>query len=245
MVLALGGQHHDFWMTILDYEKASDFIIHDMTDCARGVMIEVGFSFGTQKQYFLVWNSEKQPVNNWEEMNIPSLLPTAHIEQVRLSEKENMRQVLTEKIVKRTLSDSRPFECGLEKFPAKKSGRKTAFVYSNEPRVFNFLDEALRKRNVDNIEEDESKEELRICKIQQVLNAADLVIIDLSDRDLNSFIVLGMAKALEKNILPITFNRYGKGAFPWAKDTVKYRLKNLSGDLDEAIATFLAYSTDN
>ncbi len=238
--LPMGGSH-DFWSNILAYERGCRFVIHDMTNWARGVMVEMGFSLGARRQYFLVWNVVKQPVKSWDEMKIPPLLPVAHIEQIDITDREATRKVVAEKIVDRALSGDRLFDCSSCELLPKKSWIRAAYVYAKEPRVAEVVGDALSKRGILSIAEDESKKELRICRICEVVNVADSVIVQVADNDPGSFIVLGIAKAMEKQTLPITLGRYDNRAFVWAKDTVKFKLKTLAHDLEDAIATFLAY----
>ncbi len=239
--LPMAKPHHDFWSNILDFEKQCAFVIHDMTDCARGVMVEIGFSFGARRPHFLIWNAAKRPVNEWGEMNIPGLLPTTHIEQIDLTDGNAARRALLDKILDPALSDERPFDCSsCEPLDSRLTGR-VAYVYAKEPGLLRFVEKTLRLREVQSVAEEESSHELRICRICQVLAAAGSVIVQLADEDPNGFIVLGMAKAMQKPTFPVTFERFGKRAFAWAQDVVKFKLKTLEQDLDDPLATFLAY----
>ncbi len=67
-----------------------------MTDFARGVMIELGFSVGVKKQFYLIWNTQKIPITNYK---LPELLPVSHIEAINIKNKAETRNKLRDKII--------------------------------------------------------------------------------------------------------------------------------------------------
>jgi hypothetical protein len=237
----LGGKDHDFWQTILDYEKECKFVLHDLTDCARGVMVEIGFSFGAKQQYFLVYNQAKDPKSSLDKIRKPSLLPVAQIEQIDIRNLPSARLLIREKIVERAFSDDRPIACSTCNILQKREGVRSAYIYSREPTLTKCLEKALRDRSISRIPEAESEKELRICRICQVMNLADFVLIQLADEDPDGFIVLGMAKAMKKKTLLLSLDKYGANEFAWAKDSQRFQLKTVKDDLEEPLATFFNY----
>jgi hypothetical protein len=236
------GENRSFWQTILDYEKKCKFVLHDITDCARGVMVEIGFSFGAKRRFFLIYNQAKNPALRLDAIRKPNLLPVTQIEQIDIEDIQTARRVLREKIIDRVLADDQRFVCSLCKNLQKNTNIKSAYIYSKEPTLVKCVDKALRERSIKRILEEESKEELRICKICQVMKVADFVIIHLSEEDPDGFIVLGMAKAMQKKkTLPLTLDKYGDNAFAWAQESQRFQLKSVNEDLDQPLATFFNY----
>jgi nucleoside 2-deoxyribosyltransferase len=229
----------DFWETILAYEKSCDFVLHDVTGCARGVMVELGFSFATRKQYFLVWNNKKCRVRHWKEMDMPSLLSVANVEQVDLSHPQAAREMLDEKIALRVGQGHTANDCA-ECQPIPKDPRsKGAFVYARSHQLSSFLDRCFQGERIRRITEEQSQQELRLCRICQVLRVADLAFIQLDDDDPDSFIVLGMAKAQKKKTLLLTLDRYNKNDFPWATDAIRFRIPDIDNQLGVPVSTFI------
>jgi hypothetical protein len=238
---SLGGKDHDFWRTILDYEKECKFVLHDLTDCARGVMVEIGFSFGAKQQYFLMYNQAKHPELSLDRIRKPSLLPVAQIEQIDVENPPSARLLMREKIIERALSNDKPTACSTCEILQKREGIRSAYIYTIEPKLNKCLEKALRDRSISSIPEAESKKELRICRICQVMNLADSVLIQLSDEDPDGFIVLGMAKAMEKKTLPLSLDKYGANEFAWAKDSQRFWIASIEEDLEEPLAMFFNY----
>lgn len=232
---------HDFWKTILEFASGCQFIIHDMTNCARGVMVEIGFSIGKKKQYFLIWNLGKSPVKSWNEMKAPSLLPTTNIDQIDLKDVSVATTILKEKIVEKALSNVRQFDCSSCEGIPKQESQRTAFAYSQEKLLKQYLHKELKERKAHVIEEEESKKEPRVCKICQVLRVSDLAFIDITDADVNSLIVLGMAKAIGVKTQPLSLEKYGKKEFPWARDIVPFKINFLEKDLETHVSKFMNY----
>ena len=238
----LAGRRLNFWQAILDYEKASDFVLHDMTGCARGVMVEIGFSYGTRTKHFLIWNSDVAPLDRPKE-EIPSLFPTENVESISMSEPAETRELLEKKVVEKTLQGISDYDC-LECEPLRRAGKKrTCLLYTSEPELEGFLAGELSKRGVHRAVEAEFGKELRICKICQALQCVDLVVVELAEQDMNSFVVLGMAKALEKRTLPLALARYSTSDFPWANEIISYQLENL-GMLGKEVSKFYQYGKD-
>lgn len=236
--IPLGGSP-DFWKEILKYQKNSKFIIHDITHRARGVMVEIGFSFGERRQHFLIWNMEKSPVKNWEEMQIPLLLPVENIEQINLNDLEKSTETLKQKIIKKALSETYTFDCDSCSMINKQINKKIAYIYSCESELTKYLVKELNERKIKIIEEDESQKEPRICKICQVLRVSDFAFLEIDDSDPNSFIVLGMSKAIGLKTFLLSLEKYEKKDFPWAVDINSYQIGRLPEQLDKRVAKFL------
>lgn len=238
--LAMGGGF-DFWDAILKYKKECDFILHDVTDFARGVMVEIGFSFGRKKQYFLIWNLQKSPITNGDITKTPSLLSTINIDRVDLSDLSGSREILRKKVVEKALEDQRDFDCSSCQDMEKRGGRESVFIYAREKSLSSYLEQELSERDFHRIVEDESRKDLRICKICQVLRVSGFALIEISDKDPNSFIVLGMAKAIGIKILPLSLDRYKNMDFQWAKDIVGYQIGSIRERLETPLAKFLNF----
>jgi len=236
--LPMGGKH-DFWDAILDYEKNCNFIIHDITDTVRGVMVEIGFSVGKRKQHYLFWNLEKSPKNDWAEMHIPSLLPTANIDQIDSRNPKAIKETLKRKIIERAISNLNVPNCSACENLQKNSSKKSAFVYAREPALLKYLDKELSDRKIYRVSEEESIEAKRICKICQIIRVSDLAFIEVSNRDLDSLIILGMSKAIGLKTLPISLDVYNEKTFPWAQETITYQVDLIPERLSSPVSKFI------
>ncbi len=233
------GPVPNFWETILEYEKSCDFVLHDVTGCARGVMVELGFSIATKRQYFLIWNNRKHPVRNWREMHMPSLLSVANVEQIDLSHLQAARVVLDEKMALRIGQGHTADDCTKCPPIPENPAVKGAFVYARSHQLSTFLSRCFEEARIRRIAEEESQMELRLCQICQVLSIADLAFIQLDDDDPDSFIILGMAKAQKKKTLLLTLDRYNKNDFPWATDAIRFRIPDIDSQLGVPVSKFI------
>jgi nucleoside 2-deoxyribosyltransferase len=232
--------HHDFWENILDYEKDCDFIIHDITDSKKGVMVELGFTLGLEKPYFLIWNTAKSSVEHWNDMNRPSLLSSAHIEMIDTKNIARTRNVLRRTIIEPVIGGYRSFDCSSCGKMSKNKKRKAAYVYALEPKLNRCLSQILDELEIYPLSEEDSGKEMRICQICQVIDVADFVLVQISEEDLDSYIVLGMAKAMKKKTQPLTQDKYNKEEFPWAKDFILYKLDNIEQQLPDKLRKFFS-----
>jgi hypothetical protein len=233
--IILGGKI-DFWQKILSFEKGCNFIIHDITNCVNGVMIEIGFSIGSKKDYFLIWNLNKSPQIDWN--IIPKLLPTSNIEFININE-PNIKELLKKKIFNEALNDNYNTECLECDKINKKDSAQTAFVYTYDKDLLTFLDKILYSKGIHRFTEEESSKELRICKFCENMQKSDFALIEINDKDLNSFIVLGLAKALNLKTQPISLDKYDQKLIPWAKDIIKYQIGSIEDRLNNDIKKFI------
>ncbi len=231
----------NFWQNILDFEKKCDFIVHDMTDCRRGVMVEIGFSFGTRRKFFLIWNVKKRPVLNWKQIIKPSLLPVTHIEQISTDDVLTLKNSVSTKILERVLHEEHLFDCGSCESISEEPNNNSAYIYSREPNATSCLNKMLKGRKILILEEEESHKELRVCRICQVMKLSKYVIIQLGDDDPDSFIVLGMAKAMNKRTMTIALAKYKKSSFAWANESKQFHLDTIEDDLKTPLAKFVNY----
>jgi hypothetical protein len=236
--LPLGGRN-DFWDAILDYEKDCNFILHDVTNTARGVMVEIGFSIGKRKQHYLFWNSEKSTKTDWAEMHIPSLLPTANIDQIDLRTSRASKESIKKKVVEKAISNLNIPNCNLCESLSRNSNRRSAFVYARESALLKYLDKELTDRRIYRVSEEESIEAKRICKICQVLRISDMAFVEVSNKDLNSLIILGMSKAIGVRTLPISLDVYNEKNFPWAQESITYQVDLIPERLNSPVAKFI------
>lgn len=236
--LPLGGKH-DFWDAILDYEKDCNFVIHDVTGTARGVMVEIGFSVGKRKQHYLLWNLEKSPKTDWTEMHIPSLLPTANIDQVDLRNFKASKDVIRRKIVEKAITNLNVPNCNACEKLRKNNSKKSAYVYAREPALLKYLDKELNDRKVHRVPEEDSTEPKRICKICQILRISDIAFIEISTRDPDSLIILGMSKAIGLRTMPISVDTYNEKTFPWAQETITYQIDLIPERLGSPVSKFI------
>ena len=123
----------------------------------------------------------------------------------------------------------------------KKRG-KTAYVYVKEPTLKTCLDKELRSRSIGVIDEDESAETTRVCRICEVMAMADHAIIEVSEKDPDSFIVLGIAKAIQIKTLPVSLERYSAREFAWADKIESYTLDGMEHQLGKPLAKVLTFA---
>ena len=100
----------NFWDAILDWEKHCRFVIHDMTGFARGVMVEIGFSYAARRLHCLIWNVAKAPME-LHASGSPTLLPVENIEAIDLADIRATTEVLEKRFLNNVLSAHPRFEC--------------------------------------------------------------------------------------------------------------------------------------
>ena len=96
----------------------------------------------------------------------------------------------------------------------------------------------MAKRKAYRITEEESKKQLRMCKICEVLKNADCAVVEVSDKDMDSFIVMGLAMGLGVRTLPIALARFDRKEFAWAEKIVECRLDALPA-LETKLSQFM------
>jgi len=234
--LPMGGAI-DFWQEILNYKTECNFIVHDMTNCARGVMVEIGLSIGSKKQYFMIWNLEKSPAINWN--MLPSLLPTSNIDFIN-AKNDEAKNIIKNKIINKAISTNFNSDClSCELISKTKTNKTCAFIYTSNEELSTYIDKKLHKRKIHKLVDEDSSAEKRICKICQNLHLASFAIIDLSDTDLNSYILLGLSKALGIKTQPLSMDKLNQKTIPWAKEIISYQMGSIGNTINIEIDKFI------
>jgi hypothetical protein len=234
----------NFWDKILEYERSCDLVLHDVTSCAIGVMVEIGFSLGARKPFFLLYDCGRTGETEWNEMNIPDLLPVTQVERIKLTDSSDADDTLRRKILDSAIVNEQKFDCFSCEDLSKNRRERAGFIYSREPEITQHLEKSYKDRQIRLLHEAESSMELKICRICQVIRIADFALIHLTDTDPGSFIVLGISKAMGIKTLPITISPYHPSSFAWEKEVVRCNLGTLEQDLTPTLPMFLAGSTD-
>ena len=225
----------DFWNEILKYQQSCTFVIHDVTNYSKGVMVEIGFSIGKKRRHVLIWNDKKKVLKNIGKT--PSLIINENIEKINLENYLETRIQIETKILKPILNNKDPYGCLKCVNLKKNKNKKSAFIYSSEPIIKEFVKTQLREREMINIEETESSKELKICRICQILRISDYSIVEINDNDLDTFIILGLCKALGKKTFLLSKSHYNSQDFPWAIEIYSYNLVSVSKNTDSTLLT--------
>jgi hypothetical protein len=238
--LPLGGEM-DFWKSIFDFHKACHFIIHDVTNCALGVMVEIGFSIGSRKQHFLIWNLQKAPFEAWEKMKRPVLLEAENIELINLDDLLKAKSVLENKIVKIAQSRLHSPNCSRCFEVSRLENRDAAFIYGHHKELTVYLQDQVEKHGIYRIVTEDTKAEARVCQVCQSLRVANLALIEISETDLDSFIVLGIAKAIGIKTALFSLDKYHRKDLPWAQEIILYQMDRIEERLSMPVAKFLSH----
>jgi uncharacterized CHY-type Zn-finger protein len=174
-------------------------------------------------------------------MRLPRLLPVSQIDQIDPGNVEETTRTLREKILEPAMTKARQFECQDCTHLQKNNAVKAALLYACEPKLVACLEAELRSRSIRRIQEEESKKELRICRICQALRVANYAFIQVADEDLDSFIVLGMAKAIGVKTLPLRLERYAAIDFAWSRESIPFTLDGMDQQLSTPLAKFLTF----
>lgn len=229
------GRRMSFWQTVLDFEKDCEFVLHDITDFARGVMIEVGFSVGVKKHFFLIWNTQKTKI---AEYSLPELLPVSNLEEINIRNKSETRMTLRNKIINPALDNKSVFDCLDCSNIQKPNNSPSAYVYCPEPQLEECINEALSSRKIQRLHPNISDKEILICKVCDILRISDFVFIQLSESDPNGFILLGMSKAFKLKPKILTLDKFGQRDFAWAEEVQHLHPKGLSKQLSESLSIY-------
>jgi hypothetical protein len=225
----------DFWDPILEYEQSCDFIIHDMTNLARGVLVEVGFSIGSKKPYFMIWNMDKAPDIEWD--NLPEL--NSNVEPIKLGSNESTKLV-KEKILKKVISKTFHSECeSCQEIKSINKNNKSAFVYHQNEELYRFIDKQLSSRKITVISKNDFVSTNKICGMCKALNTAEFVFIEIANSDPLSYVLLGMSKSLKLRTQPISVERINHHNIPWAKEILNYNTDNIENRLNIKVTKFI------
>ncbi len=235
--LPLGGKP-DFWQAIFEFQKDCDFVIHDVTTFALGVMVEIGFSIGSRKRHFLIWNMKKAPFTNLEKKAGITLLQAENIDWINIDDLEATQETLANKIVKQAYANSQFPMCSHCFDLPEKTNRQAAFMYCHQKELSDCLKGQIEERSIYRIVAQDTSVDNRICHICQSLRISNYAIIELSEQIPDSFIVLGMAKAIGVKTLLLSRDHYNRKAFPWAQDVVLYQHDNIAERLSTPLRQF-------
>lgn len=235
----------DFWDVVINYEKDCSFIIHDVTGTARGVLVEIGFSFGRKKQRFLIWNTSKKSITSYEQMNMPSLLSTMNVLSIKGNDTTNLDEILEKQVLSPALDRMTSNECTTCGILENKTKKKKAFIYSREKKVRDFIVNVLHEHEISQIREEDSDLERKICKICQVMQTSDYAIIDIAEDDPNSYIILGIAKALAVPTFVISLEKLESKSFPWASGISHYRIESISESISAGLTYLFRYRKES
>jgi hypothetical protein len=237
------GVGDNFWQMILDYERKCDFVIHDVTGFARGVMVEVGFSFGSGRRHFLIRNGAKISQNE-ELENRSKLLQVKHVETIDFSHPIALDDFLERKIVSqlRSVESIRPQEPELQAARPRRHGR-TIFAHVRSPQLLESLRKLTKPYEARWVSLDDYPEDSKIARVRDALLDARYVFVELDDSDPDAFIVLGLAKAqIGSRILPIRRDRIDEVDFAWGDDIARFTWETIDEDLKTPVAKVLAHN---
>jgi hypothetical protein len=237
--LALGADI-DFWDSIFDYHKACHFIVHDLTNCAHGVMVEIGYSIGSRKQHFLIWNAKKALFEVWKRSKKPALLHAENVDVIDdVEDSSAARNVLENKLVKRAQARLHSPNCSHCLEACKIENRRAAFLYCQHQNLAAYLEGQMESHGIYRLVAEDTKAEARICQTCQALRLADFAIIEISESDLDGFILLGMTKAIGLKTLLLSLDKYESLAFPWAQEIVPYHMDRMAERLAAPVSKFI------
>lgn len=226
---------------ILKKFKRADYIIHDITRFSKGVLFEVGYSFGLRKNFFLVWDKSRA---DFDARDLPELLQAIDVTIADFGRKKDFKKVLEDQILspgidlrKKSLcprSDGvrELTECTEDMKKEKKRGKELAYVLV--PKQFvnirKQIAETLKRHGIFVLRDYEIATNI-ISKTCCGIKRAKYCFVDISDDDFDGIITLGFSKAMGKgeNTLMLYRERVDKNVLSmwkgkeceWSEDSWK------------------------
>lgn len=199
-VLPKGGASvTTFAEAILHHMKDRDFVIHDVTGLAPGVLFEVGFSLGAGIDFFLLWDESRG--QKLDLGRIPALLKNLHIEALDFT-LPTFERILCERVFAQALARrATPPPDGGDSLPAP-VGKAFVRACESNHESRRMIAAALRDHQIDVLAKADFPPFGEPRLTLALLRMAKAVLVDVTDKYHDGIITLGMCKALKlQNIL--------------------------------------------
>jgi len=221
---------------ILKSFPESKYVIHDVTNFSPGVVFDVGCSIGFGKRVVLLWDRGRCVMPDGK---LPKLLERIDVIEVNLRKKEDAREKL-DSVLDRLDGAEKPRQCPMLGSTSRKAGSKCPagrdpLKKKGDPKKV-FVVVADQWKNirseiidaVDNLEysprvPEDFRSASHTCKLATICKGiaeCGHVIVDDTDDDPSGLLVLGIARARERNTFEVyQFGSKGCSMF----DGEKYR----------------------
>lgn len=187
--------------------KKADYIIHDTTNFSKGVLFEVGVSYGLKKYLFLIWNNS---VEKFESTKLPKLLKGVNIITVDSRQRKKFEEILNNQIFETgleltdkspcflTIGDNESIECSEEKKSDKSNAKERAYIHIplQYKQIRNCITNVLKDYRISILKNYELPTKDILSRTCCGIIKAKYCFIDISDSDLDGIINLGFAKGL-------------------------------------------------
>ena len=233
---------------ILKHFPESRYIVHDITGYSPGVIFEVGCSIGLNKKFVLIWNISEQQLTTEQ---IPRLLKRTDIAQIPFAEEEQAQDML-EKIFNSIDSAKVTQQCPGS--PLRKSDQcphrfEPDSVKPESGKVFIVVNDKWRQLKSSVIKRvrdhgytallpKDFSQEVAICQICSGIASCGIVVVDVTEGDMDGLLTLGMARARERRTLEL-FREDSHGSSMFDGQSQKWREETIDDDLDNALVQFL------
>jgi nucleoside 2-deoxyribosyltransferase len=194
-----GGAERGFAENILDHIRQTDYVIHDLTGLARGVLFEVGFSLGLKKDFYLLWNNAPK---QFDLALLPGLLKTFNVEGCDPND-QFFHKILCEKVFRPSLQKETVERPETAMLPNRsKALIKTAKANADTREL---IAAALKNHNIDVLSKTDLPKLGEPKMTIQAIKSASYVLVDITDNYYDGIIILGICKALNlENVLMLS-----------------------------------------
>lgn len=196
-----GGAARGFAEVILDHIKQTDYVIHDLTSLARGVLFEIGFSLGLKKDFYLLWNNSKK---RFDLALLPELLKTFNVELCEPND-HFFYKILCEKIFRVSLQTKTVTPGNhAPKTPSIKNKALIRTAKSNSDSR-ELIAATLKNHHIDVLSKNDFSKQSEPQMTIQAIKSASCIFVDITDNYHDGIIMLGICKALNlDNVLMLS-----------------------------------------
>ncbi|HSG41989.1 MAG TPA: hypothetical protein VLA72_02430 [Anaerolineales bacterium] len=221
--------------------KKSVAIIHILNDFKPGVLYEIGLSIGHNKHAYIVWDNK---LGKFDFTKLPKTINKITTLQFDSANEKEFHKIFSEKVIQPSLqrlihnsiNDSTFLEAALSEIQ-KKHDEKRVYLYISSTLDIhrNLIHKTLNDFQLDSYDETELLGKDYINTQGYGMSNASRSIFILDKKDNNGIILLGLASALQENILLLRHENISM----WNGEYGKIKESTIEQDIQTELRQFL------
>ncbi len=226
---------------IEDRIKNSAAIIHILNEYKPGVLFEIGLSIGHQKRAFIVWDKK---LGKLKFPKLPRTIEKINILQFDSGNEKEFHEAIIEKVIQPSLrqledvtkNNSSILADALSDVPNAYDETRVYLYISSTLNIYrNLINEILDNFESTSFDETELMGRDYVNAQGYGISNASRCIFLLDDHDINGIILLGLACALQKNIILLRKENISM----WNGEFGRFREATIEQDIQKNIRQFL------
>ncbi|MDZ7290609.1 MAG: nucleoside 2-deoxyribosyltransferase [candidate division KSB1 bacterium] len=205
-----GGAGKGFAEVILDHIRQTNYVIHDLTNLARGVLFEVGFALGLKKEFYLLWNNSRK---RFDLAVLPELLKNFNVEACDPSD-HFFYKILCEKIFRTSLQNGAVKQSDNSAPSLPRHDKALIKTSKSSVDTCELIAAALKSHDIDVLTKSDLPKLWEPQATIHALKSASYIFVDITENYYDGIIILGICKALNlENVLMLS--RMGEDLAMW------------------------------